>query len=80
MPKLIKNIEAELVEEKEAQLKNSFSVNALIGNNLYFNVYGYIGYIQDFSSINKTNEMTSLTNKGIKENNKSDFTEIDISY
>lgn len=79
MPRLIKNISAEIIEESISTISFN-SINGQLGLEDYVKVYNFTGFLQNFLSVYKTEELLDLRYYGIISNNNKTFTEIEISY
>ena len=79
MPRLIKNIIAEIIEENISTI-NFNSINGQLGLEDYVEVYNFTGFLQNFVNVYKTEELLDLTYYGIMSNNNKVLTEIEISY
>lgn len=79
MPRLIKNITSEIIEDKNA-LINKFTINSDIGLEDYISIYNFTGFLQNFISVVELDEFVDLRYHGLISNNNKTFTEIEISY
>lgn len=80
MPKLVKNINAEFIKEKEGTVPSSMGIESKFGEGTHFNVYGFIGYIQNFTRVASTTKEEVNKNKGISSNEEAHFNKIVVTY
>ena len=80
MPRLIKNITAEAIEENVSVISGFGTVNTQIGLEDYSNVYNFTGYLQNFTKVKTLIELPDLAYYGLAVNRNKIFDEIDISY
>lgn len=80
MPRLIKYITAEVIEENVTTIDGFSSINTQIGLEDYACVYNFTGYLQNFNQVIELTELPDLTYYGIVTNANKTFTEIEISY
>jgi|AntAceMinimDraft_18_1070375.scaffolds.fasta_scaffold69154_2 hypothetical protein len=80
MPRLIKNIIAEFIEENISIVDGFNYIESQIGLEDYVSVYNFIGYLQDFSRVIELTELPEIKYYGIIPNRNKTFIEIEISY
>lgn len=80
MPRLLKQINAEIITEKIHELDGFNNVNAIISLGDYIDSYHYIGFIQYFNLNTKIEDFEDLKSYGLLGNNNRTFSEIEINY
>lgn len=80
MPRLIKNIIGEVIQDTSSTIKNMLEFKSNIGYDDYVRVYGFEGFIQDYRFVIKTESITNNKIFGMLSNNNKEVIEIDISY
>jgi len=79
MINFIKNIEAEIIEEKISNIGIASIVNGVIGLEDYVDVYNFKGFLQNFTKVYHKEEY-KVNYKGVLSNIESDFIELEIDY
>ena len=80
MPRLIKYISAEAIEENIARIDGFKSIEGIVGMGDYINVFYLTAYLQNFIKVTELVEFPDLVYYGIVSNSNKTFTEIEISY
>jgi hypothetical protein len=80
MPRLIKYISAEVIQENISEIDSFGSINTQVGLEDYVSVYNFTGFLQNFNQSIELTELPELKYYGIIANTNKSFTEIEISY
>lgn len=82
MPFLVKNINAKINDSLNETLNSFNSINFSINNTScnHISTTGFEAFVFDFSKVTQTEELNTNLNYGLTVNNKSLFTELNISY
>lgn len=80
MPRLIKYITAEIIQENVSDINAFKSIDMQVGLEDYAKVYNFTGFLQNFTKVIELEELPDLTYYGIIGNSNKKFTEIEISY
>lgn len=78
MPKLLKNITANILNTFTSNVRLFKTLNTQFGEGDYVKVYGIEAFLQDYSQINITENLNKSLNFGLQIN--SNFTILEISY
>lgn len=79
MPILVKNIEANLLDNFSGEI-NLLSVSSVIGSDDYFKVFGIEGYLQNFTKVVESEKYNRPDTFGLKRNKDKEFRLLEISY
>lgn len=80
MPRLIKNISGEIIEENISIVKGIKSIEGQVGLEDYAKVYNFTGYLQNFTKVSELSEMLKLKYFGVMANLNKEWIEIEVSY
>jgi hypothetical protein len=80
MPRLIKNIVGEVIEENVSSIDAFKNIEGQVGLEDYAAVYNFTGYLQNFSKLDSLVELETLSYYGLLTNRNKTFIEIEISY
>lgn len=80
MPQLIKNISVSYSETLKDDVSLSDNIQVEYGDGDYQKVAGFLGFFQDYSQVDESEELATPANFGLAVNKNKTFTEIEISY
>jgi len=80
MPQLIKKIESDLINDITNDVLLVKSVIGEIQEEDYVNMNGFVAYLQDFSKIEKTSELTKPLSYGLKNKYNLQIKTLNIDY
>jgi hypothetical protein len=80
MPLLIKNVKGKLLDDLEVKVNNLKEIDSKFGYSDWFKIGNIEVFLQNYSSVLKTEELDSTNNKGLVNNKNNNFIEIEISY
>jgi hypothetical protein len=80
MPKLLKNITANLADDALGNIVLVKTVEGQVQGEDYINLGGFIAYLQDFSRIEETLTLSRPSTFGLKNNKNIKVVNINIDY
>lgn len=78
MPILFKNITGEIIDELTTDVNLAKSVSGEFGQEDYIGLSGFIAFLQDFTKVIESEDLTPPPTYGLR--NNTNFTTIEISY
>lgn len=80
MPKLIKNIEASVLDYFTGSLYYVTTLTASVQTEDYINLNGFIAYLQNFKQVSSLEYLSKPLNFGLKNQYKKPTVTLEISY
>jgi hypothetical protein len=80
MPQIIKNTEAEELTFNVGSVTSISSLNGVVKQEDYVDLYGFIAYLQNFTKVDETVLLSKPLNFGLKNNLNLKINNLEIDY